>query len=273
VSYSHRNVRWTRNLVAAFEDAGIPYWFDTKIRPSRVWRDELLEAIDGAACVVVVVTPDAADSEWVQREVTYALDRAKPVIPITRDETVLDQLAHIQHVAVTSTGRLPDALLGTLYECCGSSTIRVYTNEQVGITFAAADDLTDRMSELGMATMVRPHGQRDLAPDALFIHAGTTPQVLRTVLEWLPYDATFLYPPDYERGSLPDLPGLDDDAWGRPASISCGLCSALDRMRRDAPPPWATATPVSREQLSRIAEATDVQELNERLRAAFSPPR
>ena len=138
VSYSHRNVRWTKSLVASLARAGIPYWFDTKIRPSEVWRDELLEAIDGAACVVVAVTPEAADSEWVQREVAYALDRAKPVIPVTRDETVLEQLAHLQHVTMTSAGRLPRALLTALYDYCGPSTIRVYTNEELGITAAAA---------------------------------------------------------------------------------------------------------------------------------------
>jgi hypothetical protein len=201
--------------------------------------------------------------------VAYALDRAKPVIPVAPDDTVLDQLSHIQHVTVTSARQLPGALLTALYEYCGPSTVRVYTNEELGITAVAADELTERMREFGMTTMVRPHRLADLVPDALYIHAGTSPEVLRAVLRWVPYEVTYLYPPEYEGGTFRDLPGTVDDAWDRPAAISCGLCSALDRMRRDAPSPWETAAPVTANELSRIAAATHVTELNERLHTVF----
>jgi hypothetical protein len=269
ISYSRRNVRSARSLAGAFATAGIPCWFDAKIRPSEVWHDELFAAVEGAACVVVIVTRQAADSEWVRTEVAYALEHDKPVIPIHRDETILDQLQHIQHVTITNVKRLPGALLTALYEYCGPSTVRVYTNEERGITDTAAGSLTGQLGGLGVSTMVRSHGLRELAPDALFIHAGTSPEVLITVLDWLPYEAKFLYPPEYEDHTFPDLDLTVDSPWHRPAAVTCGLCSALNDMRRDLPAPWETVASVTPKQLSQIAAAPGAAQLNEQLRAVF----
>ena len=247
ISYSRRNVRSARSLVGAFAYRRIPCWFDAKIRPSEVWHDELLAAVEGAACVVVIVTRQAADSEWVRTEVAYALEHDKPVIPIhrERDHPRPAELQHIQHVTITNVKRLPGPLLTALYEYCGPSTVRVYTNEERGITDTAAGSLTGQLRGLGVSTMVRSHGLRELAPDALFIHAGTSPEVLITVLDWLPYEAQFLYPPEYEDHTFPDLDLTVDSPWHRPAAVTCGLCSALNDMRRDLPAPWETVASVT----------------------------
>jgi hypothetical protein len=116
---------------------------------------------------------------------------------------------------------------------------------------------------------VRPHGLTGLTPDALFIHAGTSPEILASVLTWLPYEPRFLYPPEYEDATFPDSERTVGDPWHRPAAVSCGLCSALNNMRRSSPERWEVVASVTPQQLTGIASTTRVADLNERLWAVF----
>ena len=51
-----------------------------------MWRQTIQRALDDASHVVVLWTPDAAQSDEVEREVSYALAEKKVIIPLLSRE-------------------------------------------------------------------------------------------------------------------------------------------------------------------------------------------
>lgn len=62
---------------------GLQVWTDEGIEPGTVsWKEAIEKAIRQTHMVVVLLSPDANDSIWVQREIDYAEVRHKPIIPV-----------------------------------------------------------------------------------------------------------------------------------------------------------------------------------------------
>ena len=97
ISYSHA----ADDLLAPRLQAGLqrfakPWW---KRRALRIFRDEsslsanphlwssITDALDGSAWFVLLLSPDAAESEWVNNEVEYWLEHRDPgrIIPVLTD--------------------------------------------------------------------------------------------------------------------------------------------------------------------------------------------
>jgi hypothetical protein len=58
-------------------------WTDEGIHPGTVsWKESIEKAIRGAGILLVLLSPDANDSTWVQREIDYAEVQGIPVLPI-----------------------------------------------------------------------------------------------------------------------------------------------------------------------------------------------
>ncbi len=61
----------------------ITVWTDENLTPGTpLWRQAIENAIENAGCVVVILSPDAKQSPWVQRELDYATTQDKPIIPL-----------------------------------------------------------------------------------------------------------------------------------------------------------------------------------------------
>ncbi len=84
ISYSRRDDIVMRRTVAFLRKQGIKVWVDNeKLTPGTpVWEEEIEKAINGAYAVVVILSPDAKNSEWVRREITYADQYRKRVFPV-----------------------------------------------------------------------------------------------------------------------------------------------------------------------------------------------
>ncbi len=83
LSYSRQDsemmVRMSRDLRAA----GFTVWTDEGIEPGAPsWKMEIERAISDAALLVVLLSPDAAQSKWVRAEIDYAETREKPLYPV-----------------------------------------------------------------------------------------------------------------------------------------------------------------------------------------------
>ena len=73
LSYSHRNRRVAARLERELEARDVHVFRDaTSLRAGEDWRAALERAARGADCVVVLVSPAAAASDWVRREVGWA---------------------------------------------------------------------------------------------------------------------------------------------------------------------------------------------------------
>ena len=84
MSYSRRDDAAMRRIVAFLREQGIKVWVDNEklIPGTPVWEKEIEKAVQGASAVVVVLSPDSKDSEWVRREISLADQYEKRVFPL-----------------------------------------------------------------------------------------------------------------------------------------------------------------------------------------------
>lgn len=79
LSYSRRDIRHVEDLRQSLIGQGYRPWIDPTPRPGQDWRFDIDEAIENADAMVVVMTPEAAQSIYVTYEWSYALGLQIPV--------------------------------------------------------------------------------------------------------------------------------------------------------------------------------------------------
>jgi hypothetical protein len=83
LSYCREDVSTMQQLEKALREAGFTIWTDRGIAPgSPSWKTEIEKAIREARCIVVLFSPEAADSRWVRAELDYADAQRKPIYPL-----------------------------------------------------------------------------------------------------------------------------------------------------------------------------------------------
>ena len=83
VSYSRRDYLFVSKLSAALTDRGRDAWVDRHVIPhSASWWEEIAAGIRGADVCVFVLSPDALRSDVCARELAYALDSGKRIVPL-----------------------------------------------------------------------------------------------------------------------------------------------------------------------------------------------
>lgn len=83
ISYSRKDIDFARKLAGDLEKAGYDVWWDlTDLRGGDDWVKTIPAAIASSQYVIVVLTPDSIESEWVRKEYTQALSLRKKIIPI-----------------------------------------------------------------------------------------------------------------------------------------------------------------------------------------------
>ncbi|MCI0551775.1 MAG: toll/interleukin-1 receptor domain-containing protein [Anaerolineae bacterium] len=83
ISYSRKDIDFARKLAGDLEKAGYDVWWDlTDLRGGDDWVKTIPAAIASSQHVIVVLTPDSIESEWVRKEYTQALSLRKKIIPI-----------------------------------------------------------------------------------------------------------------------------------------------------------------------------------------------
>jgi uncharacterized caspase-like protein len=107
ISYSHLDRAYAHALATSLQDA-FTVWIDDRIDYGETWPHVIQENLDKAAVVVVVMTPRAYDSPWVQNELNRATRKGKPVIPLLLEGEPWLAVEARQYVDVTG-GRMPPA--------------------------------------------------------------------------------------------------------------------------------------------------------------------
>jgi curved DNA-binding protein CbpA len=83
LSYSRKDthiMQWVRDDLRA---NGFVVWTDETLTPgTESWQREIESAIEAASGLVVVLSPDAKESEWVRREINYANQQGVRVFPL-----------------------------------------------------------------------------------------------------------------------------------------------------------------------------------------------
>jgi hypothetical protein len=83
ISYSRKDIGFARKLAGDLEKAGYEVWWDlTDLRGGDDWPRVIPAAIESSQYVIVVLSPNSALSDWVEKEYTQALSLHKKIIPI-----------------------------------------------------------------------------------------------------------------------------------------------------------------------------------------------
>lgn len=123
LSHSSKDDAIVRSLRNALESLGIETWDDAQwLTAGDLLSPELQQAVERADYFLVVVSRDALDSEWVEREIGFAQAAHKKVIPLVRPgvgKPSLRRLLGEEHIHIpladgpgAITAALPDILVG-----------------------------------------------------------------------------------------------------------------------------------------------------------------
>ena len=86
LSHSSRNRSFVVRLTRVLERHKVPYWYSERhIAGAKQWHDEIGRALDECNWFLVVLTPHAVRSQWVKRELLFALNAArynKRIVPL-----------------------------------------------------------------------------------------------------------------------------------------------------------------------------------------------
>jgi len=87
ISYSRSDITFARKLNSGISEAGLESWIDWEdIPPSSAWMAEIQEAIEQADAFIFILSNKSVDSEVCSREVTFAHENGKRLIPIVIDD-------------------------------------------------------------------------------------------------------------------------------------------------------------------------------------------
>ncbi|HUY76667.1 MAG TPA: SUMF1/EgtB/PvdO family nonheme iron enzyme [Ktedonobacterales bacterium] len=88
VSHSHKDNEWCREFIATLTAAGWSVWYDEQgLHGGAAWLTVIEKELSARPIVMLIITPDALASEWVQRELQLAMLERKQILPVLHKDT------------------------------------------------------------------------------------------------------------------------------------------------------------------------------------------
>jgi hypothetical protein len=82
ISYSRKDMAFARRLAGDLERAGFDVWWDiSDLKGGDDWVRFIPAAIEASQYFVVLLSPNSIQSEWVEREYSYAIRLHKKIVP------------------------------------------------------------------------------------------------------------------------------------------------------------------------------------------------
>lgn len=223
ISYSRQDQAYAQRLKHSFANRNLPYWLDDRIDPGDEWWDDIDRAIAGCSCAVVLMTPTAKTSRWVQREILLAEERGKPIFPLLLAGDNWSLFVDRQYTAVED-GKLPP---DRFFEQLGK-VVREATGQPVITEETVFSHLLNR--ELAISTMQAHDAPiADTLLNASTLIWGVGPALKRgaIVAIYVPQGATFL--PEKERATIRYLFAVAQDTQPTHAAVPWKHYVALHR--------------------------------------------
>jgi len=104
ISYSREDANLQRRIVAELRGRGMNVWVDIEnlIPGSPAWEREIERSIRAAAGIIVLLSTDSNNSEWVRREISFAEQNEKRIFPVlirgNEDDSIPLRLSNHQRV-------------------------------------------------------------------------------------------------------------------------------------------------------------------------------
>ena len=124
--------------------------WDADLIVGEEFSSKLMQQIDSAAAIIVFVTENSAQSDWVEKEVTHARERRIPVLPVRINDAELPDFAKHWHALSLHTheNQLAAEELDEVVR-------------QLGIYLESGRELTERDVRRYLAEPAKQHGDRD----------------------------------------------------------------------------------------------------------------
>ena len=84
ISYSRADTALQQKVVAGLRERGVNVWVDTEnlVPGSPAWEREIEKSIRSAAGIIVLLSPDSNNSQWVRREISFTEENDKRIFPV-----------------------------------------------------------------------------------------------------------------------------------------------------------------------------------------------
>lgn len=104
ISHSHEDADFAELLKLQLEKEGINGWMDNeKLKIGQDWRQEIDEGITNSIALIVIMSPEAKNSEYVTYEWAYGWGKQIPIFPIMLKQTPLHpRLESLQYLDFTN---------------------------------------------------------------------------------------------------------------------------------------------------------------------------
>jgi tetratricopeptide (TPR) repeat protein len=89
VSYSHTDRLQVYPIIDYLNKTGKNIWYDEGIPISEDWKKSIVDNLEQCSAFLVFITPHIIDSEYVRKEISFALKKKKPFFSIYLKETEL----------------------------------------------------------------------------------------------------------------------------------------------------------------------------------------
>lgn len=122
ISYSKQDVEFMRYLKALLEAQGYSVWVDeARLTPSVRWWKTIEQNVTECSAFVIVMSPSASDSDWVEREILLAESENRTIIPVLLAGNPWPRLANIQFEDMRAgvRAKLSPRFTGILRSCIG----------------------------------------------------------------------------------------------------------------------------------------------------------
>lgn len=129
ISYSHEDKDYARKLAAGLKQQNIDYWMDDRIDYGSQWARVIQEKLEGCQAVIVILSTNAYNSDWVQSEIAFAQQEHKVIFPVLLEGKAWVSLASAQYADVRSGAMPPVSYFETVKKRLGMQIARIAPEE------------------------------------------------------------------------------------------------------------------------------------------------
>lgn len=108
LSYARENKEFVKKFAEDMRRRFVRVWYDERLEGGQSWRENLAKAIKNADALVLIMSPDSIESEYVQWELDIAQNLERRIFPVLHLESELPlSIANLQYITVGEDTNAP----------------------------------------------------------------------------------------------------------------------------------------------------------------------
>ncbi|MGA7193840.1 MAG: SUMF1/EgtB/PvdO family nonheme iron enzyme [Anaerolineales bacterium] len=108
ISYSHKDTEYVHRLQEDLVKQGFSFWMDDRIDYDAPWPKVIQDHLNNCGALILIVSENSFESEWVQKEVARAKRIGKPVFPILLNGNLWPSVELTQGMDTANKELLPE---------------------------------------------------------------------------------------------------------------------------------------------------------------------